>query len=35
MLWRFKHVPTGRLIAIETRAGLRHCVASRYWEELR
>jgi hypothetical protein len=31
----FEHVPTKRVVPIETRAGLRHCLASPYWKEVR
>jgi hypothetical protein len=33
--FRFEHVPTRRVVAIETRAGLRHCLGSPWWRELR
>lgn len=32
--WTFKHVPTGRVVRLETLAGLRHCLASPYWEAM-
>jgi hypothetical protein len=31
---RFEHVPTKRVVVVETRAGLRHCLGSPYWQEL-
>jgi hypothetical protein len=33
--FRFEHRPTRRVVAIETRAGLRHCLGSPWWRELR
>jgi hypothetical protein len=31
----FRHLPTGRLVVIETRRGLAHVLASPWWEEAR
>jgi len=30
----FQHLPTKRVVRVETVRGLRHCLASPYWEEL-